>query len=284
MPVAVILNGASVDPEAASVSIFDRGFLYGDSVFEVLRTYAGVPFELELHLERLEASAALLGLEMPVRRDVLVDEIARAHAESEEPESALRVVITRGKSPHGLDPRGATGGTRIVVAQPIRRPPEPAYADGVAVRLVAGRARGASGVDPRAKSGNYLGSVLAQAEASAAGAHEALLLDARGQVTEGATSNVFAVFGGVLITPPVSAGILDGITRRMVLRLAAEGGRRALELPLTREALAEADEAFITSSIREILPICQIDDRVLGPPGPVTRELRQAFDALVGRV
>lgn len=261
------------------MSVFDRGFLYGDSVFETLRTYGGSPFELEEHLLRLERSAQRVFIPLPLSLEDLGAEVSTAIEAAGNAESYVRLMITRGQGPLGLDPALADRPCRVIIVQPLQPPPADQYARGIAAisyrteRVVdATSARGA-------KIGNYLISVLAMREARLAGAAEALILDGRGHLLEGASSNVFAVVGGRLVTPAEDQGILAGITRAHVLAAAAELGvpteLRALELEVARDA----DELFISSSIRELLPVVTLDGQAIGTgtPGPLFRQLLQAF-------
>jgi len=292
MPTVVNTDGALVAPERAVVSVFDRGFLYGDSVYEVVRTYRGEPFELERHLARLARSAERLALALPWDPARTRAELARTLAASlggDEPDPAaapwnvgqraLRVVMTRGAGELGLDPALAVDPRALVIATPLRAPPLSAYRDGVALRVVGVRHDAPEAVDTRAKTGAHLANVLAVAEARREGAHEALLLDRDGFVTEGASSNVFAVRGGALLTPSLEAGILEGVTRALVLELAREAGIEVREGPLRPEALAAADELFVTSSAREVLPATLLDGRRVGSGrvGPLTTHLHSLF-------
>lgn len=283
MGTGIRINGQSCAKEDARISIFDRGFLYGDSVYEVLRTYSGAPFEVDQHLARLEASAARIGMELPVSRDVLRSEVERAHRESENPDSYIRVVVTRGHGPIDLDPSAALEPTYIVVAMPIKTLPPEAYVEGIGVQIVQVVRNHVRAVDPQAKTGNYLNSVMALREARAAGAYEAIMLDAQGRVAEGASSNVFAVVGGVVLTPPIEVGLLAGITRRTVIDVCARKHRRFLEIPLSADNLREADEVFITSSIREVVPVVKVDGLSIGAgiPGEVVTEIRQGYQEYV---
>jgi branched-chain amino acid aminotransferase len=285
MSTLVMLDGRLCAPGDATVSVFDRGFLYGDSVFETLRTYGGVPFELDAHLQRLERSAGLVHIPLPLGRAELAAEISEAVAAAANAESYVRVMITRGQGPMGLDPALAGRPLRVIMVQPLQPPPAEQYTQGIgAISYATRRVLDASGVQG-AKLGNYLTSVLAMREARLHGALEALILDAGGRVLEGASSNVFAVQGERLVTPPVEAGILPGITRGCLLELARQLGL-AVELRLIplEEAYA-ANELFITSSIRELLPVVRLDGRVLGTGavGPVFRRLLAAFRAHVRR-
>jgi branched-chain amino acid aminotransferase len=300
MATRVNVDGLIVPPAEARVSVFDRGFLYGDSVYEVIRTYGGAPFEVEHHLARLARSAERIGLALPWDAPRTARELGRTleaaraagGTEAADPDAApwnggewyTRVVMTRGAGEIGLDPALAVNPVALVIAQPLQGPPARAYAEGVAVAIVGVRHEAAAVVDPAAKTGAHLNHVLAVREARAAGAHEALLLDDRGFVTEGSSSNVFVVAGGRLRTPPLAAGILAGVTRGVVLRLAHDEGVLADEVPLRPEDLARADEVFITSTMREILPAVRIDARPVGSgrPGPVTERLHRAFRRLAG--
>lgn len=290
MATLVSLDGQLVPPNEASISVFDRGFLYGDSVYEVLRTYRGVPFALESHLERLTGSAHRIGMTLPVETSRLGAEIHAVHAASGNPDSYLRIVVTRGSGRIGLDPALAVEPRRIVIAEDVEtmKPPPKAYQEGVEIALVGVRKNLRSAIDPQAKTGNYLNSVMALREARQSGAYEAVMLDHRGAITEGSSSNIFLVIGGLLFTPPVEAGILKGVTRSVVLEVAAQAGLRALQIPLDESALEEADEVFITSSVREVVPVVRINGRAIrsGQPGPITRRVHALYhgfvDAYVG--
>lgn len=280
MTATIMIDGALRAPEDATVSIFDRGFLYGDSVYEVMRVYEGIPFELGRHLERLEASATRIGMTLSAPLDVFAEEIQRTVAASGRMEAYVRLVATRGQGRIGLDPGLAESPLRIVIVMPLNAPPAEVYAQGAAVSVVGIRRNLREAIDPQAKTGNYLNSVLALAEAKRSGAYEAIMLDAQGRVTEGASSNVFAVIESLVLTPPLEVGILAGITRRAVMEVCAREGLRVLELPLAETHLHEADELFITSSIREIVPVVRVDAETIGDgrPGPIVARIRAAFD------
>jgi branched-chain amino acid aminotransferase len=299
MSILVNLDGALVPAADAKISVLDRGFLYGDSVYEVIRTYGGRPFELEHHLARLAHSAERIGLAPRWNAARTAAEIARtldaaraAGAPPPDPDAApwnagewyARVVMTRGAGEIGLDPALAVDPRAVVIVQPLHAPPARAYAEGVAAAIVGVRRASPEAVDPTAKTGAHLPHVLAVREARTAGAHEALLLDDHGFVTEGSSSNVFAVSGGRLRTPPVAAGILEGVTRAVVLRLAREAGVPVDELAIRPDDLEAADEVFITSTMREILPVTRLGVRPVGPgrPGAVTERLHRAFRRLAG--
>jgi branched-chain amino acid aminotransferase len=300
MATLVNVDGDILRPAQARVSVFDRGFLYGDSVYEVIRTYRGQPFELDAHLARLAHSAERIGLAPPWDAPRTAREIGRtlaaARAAGGDPAPApdaapwnvgewyVRVVMTRGAGEIGLDPALAVNPAAVVIVQPLPGPPASAYAEGVKAAVVGVRHAPAAVVDPSAKTGAHLNHVLAVREARAQGAHEALLLDERGFVTEGSSSNVFVVAGGRVRTPPLAAGILEGVTRGVVLRLARAEGIPVDEVPLRPRELEAADEVFITSTMREIVPVTRLGERAVGAgrPGPVTARLHRAFRRLAG--
>ncbi|HEX7452977.1 MAG TPA: aminotransferase class IV [Polyangiaceae bacterium] len=286
MATTVMIDGRLVPPEQAVVSVFDRGFLYGDSVFESLRTYGGVPFALDEHLARLERSAARVLIALPVSVASLREEISLAVASHGSAESYVRLTLTRGTGRAlGLDPVLATEPLRVVLVSTLSRPPAELYDHGMAaITFRAERPSDAPAVAD-AKIGNYLLAVLAMQAARAQGAGEALLEDANGHILEGSTSNLFAVFAGTLLTPPETAAILPGITRAHTLRIAAELGI-PVELRTPRKSeLGKADEVFISSSIRELVPVVSIDGQRVGPglPGPITRELLRRFREAAAR-
>jgi len=279
-----VVDGVILTPADATVSVYDRGFLYGDAVFEVLRTYGGRPFALGEHVARLRRSAERVFIELPLGDAELGREVEAAIAASGNDESYVRVVVTRGSGPLSLDPGTAGRPLRVILVEPVVPPPREAYANGIAVALVHTR-RAVDDTDAAgAKVSNYLANLLALREAKTRGAQEALVVDARGRVVEGASSNVFAVAGGRLATPPEDAGILAGITRAHILGAARALGVPVEERDLTPGDLWSADEVFITSSIRELLPVVRVDGRPVGAgvPGPVARALHRRFRADVG--
>lgn len=277
MAVVVMINGRVHAPDEAKVSVFDRGFLYGDSVFETIRTYRGRPFALDQHLERLARSAALVFIELPLSLAALEAEVREALAAAGNAESYVRVMITRGESALGLDTRLAQHPSRVIIVTDLGLPPARYYQEGIAtVTYRTERATDATAAEG-AKVGNYLVSVLAMRQASLAGAAEALIVDARGAVVEGATSNVFMLERGTLVTP--EAGILQGITRAEVLKAAADLGLPVRFRAPSLDELLAADEAFITSSLREMLPVVKVDGTAIGTgrPGAQTLALHARF-------
>lgn len=297
MRTLVNLDGSLVAPSEAKVSVFDRGFLYGDSVYEVIRTYHGRPFELGLHLRRLAHSAERVRLRLrwdAARTEAelarTIEAAGRLPPTPPDPEAApwnvgewsARIVMTRGAGDLGLDPGLAVDPLAAILLSPLAGPPARAYADGVKVIVASTPRPSPAAVDPTAKTGAHLPQVIAIAEARGAGAHEALLTDGHGRVIEGVSSNLFTVRDGRLRTPPLAAGILEGVTRGAVLALARAEGVPVDEERFGPEELREAHEVFLTSTHREILPVTRVGDAPVGAgrPGPVTRRLHAAFRAM----
>jgi len=280
----VLLNGELTDPGRASISVYDRGFLYGDSVFETVRTYGGAPYALDEHMQRLGRSAERVHIRLPVAAEVIADEVKKAISLASNPESYVRVMVTRGTGPMGLDPDLAENPSRIVFVEPLVAPPRESYQRGIDAILVrtarAADATAAAG----AKVANYLSSLLAIRDAKRAGASEALFVDGKGRVLEGASSNVFTVTRGRLVTAPEESGILAGITRAHLIRAATRLGIEVVPRAFTEADLFAADEAFISSSIREMLPVVRVNGRAIGPgvPGPLTRRIHEEFRAGAG--
>lgn len=276
----VMIDGQLVPAESAQVSVFDRGFLYGDSVFESLRSYRGLPFALDEHLARLKRSAERVAIALPVGPDTLRSEILAALAAHGTADCYLRLTLSRGTGRSlGLDPDLAEKPLRVILVTDLTPPPEEIYELGIsAITHRVERPSDVAGV-AEAKIGNYLVAVMAMRSARALGAREALIEDRHGRILEGASSNFFAVFSGVLVTAPQSAAILPGITREYVLSLARARDLKVDLRAIARLELASADEAFVTSSIRELVPIVSIDGLLVGDgtPGPVTRGLLQAY-------
>ena len=283
MTTLVSLDGKIVAAEDARVSVFDRGFLYGDSVFEALRTYGGVPFALTEHLERLARSAKRALIDMPVSLETFRAEIDATLLEAKNPESYLRLLLTRGRGTAlGLDPSLARAPLRVVLVMELSPLPASMYEHGVGVITFRTQRVADSTPASGAKLSNYMVAVLAMEEVRRAGAEEALVLDAKGRVVEGTTSNVFFVKNELLVTPPEEAGILLGITRQKILALAREKGISVQERSFFPKELADADEVFISSSIREIAPVVTVDGATVadGRPGKVTLGLLAALREL----
>jgi len=281
----IYLNDRFVPKEEAVVSVFDHGFLYGDGVFETLRAYRGRIFRLTEHLARLERSASALGMALPVARERLADLARESLTRNQLQEAYLRITVSRGPGEIGLDPALCKSPTLVVIAKPFEPYPESFYTDGVSVTIAQTRRNPPEALPPHVKSLNFLNNVLAKMEANTAGSHEALLLNHRGEVTEGTTSNVFVVQGKRLRTPAVECGLLAGITRGIVLQLARETGIPAEETRLTVRDLTDAEECFLTNTTQEVLPVTRVDGRSIGDgrPGQITRRLHASFRAGLDR-
>jgi branched-chain amino acid aminotransferase len=280
MRTTVMIDGRIVAPEQAVVSVFDRGFLYGDSVFETLRTYGGKPFALDEHLERLARSAQRVFIALPVDLATVRTEVQGALVRHGGSEASLRLMLTRGIGRSlGLDPELAEQPLRVILVSALSVPPAEIYDRGIATITYRAERPSDAAALADAKIGNYLLAVLAMRAARAQGAGEALLEDPDGCILEGSTSNVFVVSSGVLLTPPETAAILPGITRSHVLRIATHMGVAVEQRMLHKDELARADEVFICSSIRELVPVISIDGQPVaaGAPGAMTRELLRRF-------
>jgi branched-chain amino acid aminotransferase len=281
----VSIDGVLTDPALAAVPVLDRGFLYGDSAFEVLRTYGGQPFALNAHLSRLSSSCERLGIP-PIDEATLRADVEAALAAAHNDESYVRVIITRGVTAIGLAVGAEVRPRRVVVVLPLAAQPPELYARGVEVATVS-MARALDGTGAAgAKASNYLPNILALETARARGAYEAISVAAGGELLEGSTSNLFVVKDGAVRTPPLGIGILGGITRRLVIEAAATEGVPLRETLLFPPDLYRADEAFITSTLREMIPVVRADGLVLGTgePGPLTRRLHAAFRREVDRL
>ena len=275
----IYVDGRITDEREAVVPVFDRGFLYGDSVYEVACTAGGRPVDLGPHLDRLERSAARIRMRVPPRPDVEAAVAATLEASGAGPDADayIRIVVTRGGGEIGLDPALADTPRLIVIVRPLSRPSPEAFRDGVSVRIVSVERTSPRAVDPAIKSGNYLNNILALAEARQGQAYEAILCDAAGRIAEGSSSNIWCVRGGVVETPPASVGLLPGITRWRLLQIAAAAQIPAAEVELRPSDLVGADEVFLTSSIRGVLPVSRVDDRVIAV-GPVTKRLHLLYE------
>jgi branched-chain amino acid aminotransferase len=283
MTTLVSLDGAIVPAAAAKVSVFDRGFLYGDSVFEVLRTYGGVPFGLSEHLERLAKSAERTLIPLPISLEAFAREVGDVLEAAKNPESYIRIVLSRGTgSELGLSPALGQKPLRVVMVMelPAQRPAM--YERGIAVITYPTQRVADATPASGAKVSNYLIAVLGARAAEQAGAEESLVLDREGRVCEGSTSNIFFVKHGVLVTPPEDAGILCGITRDKVLGLARASGVPVEQRSFFPDELCAADEAFITSSVREVAPVVRVDGHPIGSgqPGELTLRFLRDFRKL----
>ena len=277
------LNGEWCDRGTAVISVYDHGLLYGDGVFEGIRVYGGKIFRLEEHLDRLYDSAKAIWLTVPMEKKELMGVTREAVRRSGIAEAYIRHLVTRGEGDLGLDPRKCPKASVIIIVDTIKLWPEQVYETGLNVITAGTPIPHRESLSPRVKSLNYLAHIMAKVEGIHAGADEVLMLDSAGAVAEGSGQNVFVVKNGRLRTPPPHAGILKGVTRDVVIELATQAGYAVEETLLNRYDVYTADEAFFTGTASEIVGIRQLDGRVIGAgkSGPVTRDLRSRFQALV---
>lgn len=274
----VYINGKLHDKDDAKVSVYDHGLLYGDGVFEGIRIYNGKVFRHDEHLARLYESAKHIALEIPMTVGDLkkaVEDTVRANGLTE---GYIRLVVTRGPGSLGLDPRGCKPNV-IVIADTISLYPRELYESGLKIVTASLIRNHPNALNPRIKSLNYLNNILAKIEAIRAGCLEALMLNHKGEVAECTGDNVFVIKNGVIRTPPTDAGILEGVTRNVVMELARGAGLPLVEATLTRHDIYAADECFLTGTAAEVIAVTECDGRVIGSgrQGPITKQLRDAF-------
>jgi branched-chain amino acid aminotransferase len=280
MTATVFVNGAIADAASAVVPAFDHGFLYGEGVYETLRTYGRSPFFFDRHMRRLRQSASLMALPVPFTDGELLDAVRRtmaAHAGLDE--AYIRILLTRGVGELTYNPAACPRPTLVIIVKPFPAPPERTFTEGIRVSLVSVRRNHPQALNPMIKSNNLLNNALAMQEAISRGADEALMQNHDGEIVECSQSNFFVVRAGELLTPPLSAGLLPGITREFVLEIARDLGIPARETRLVPGDLATASEAFITGTTREVTPVVAVDDRTIGggQPGPVSIRLLAEF-------
>lgn len=277
------IDGEWCDRGTAVVSVYDHGLLYGDGVFEGIRVYGGKIFRLEEHLDRLYDSAKAIWLAPPMEKEELAAVTKEAVRRSGIAEAYIRHLLTRGVGDLGLDPRKCPKPSLIIIVDTIKLWPEQVYETGLNVITAGTPIPHRESLSPRVKSLNYLSHIMAKVEGIHAGADEVLMLDSAGAVAEGSGQNLFVVKNGRISTPPAHAGILKGVTREVVIELAAAAGYQVEQTLLNRYDVYTADEAFFTGTASEIVGIRQLDGRVIGAgkAGPVTRDLRARFQTLV---
>ncbi|HJN65588.1 MAG TPA: branched-chain-amino-acid transaminase [Pirellulales bacterium] len=278
----IYINGTFFDKENARVSVFDHGLLYGDGVFEGLRSYGGKIFRLQEHLERLWESAEAICLKIPMTLEAMAAAVNESLQANEIEDGYVRLVVTRGVGTLGLDPDQTSDPQVIIIADRVALYPDEFYTDGLKIVTVSTVRNHPAALSPGIKSLNYLNNILAKMEGKQAGCIEALMLNHKGEVAECTGDNIFLVRQGELFTPPREAGILDGITRQAVCELASESGIPVHQIPLTCDDVFAADECFLTGTAAEVIPVIEVDSRPIGDgkPGPVTRDLIERFYAL----
>jgi branched-chain amino acid aminotransferase len=279
----VYIAGKLYEKADAKVSVFDHGLLYGDGVFEGIRSYSGRVFRLEQHVDRLFDSAVAIHLQIPMSREAMAAAIVDTLATNGLTNAYIRVIVTRGAGSLGLDPRKTSDPQVIIITDAISLYPEELYEHGLKIVTAATIRSHPNTVNPRVKSLNYLNNILAKMEGTKAGCLEALMLNHKGEVAECTGDNIFVVRKGVIHTPSIDSGILAGVTREAVIELAREAGYTVVERTMDRYDVYTADECFLTGTAAELIPVVECDDRPLGPgqPGPVFRDLRERFRRLV---
>lgn len=272
------INEAVIPAHEASISVFDHGLLYGDGVFEGLRFYHGKTFMLEAHLERLQQSAQAIGLELPYNVEDISQAIAELIAKYPEDSGYLRLVVTRGQGSLGIDPRKCSQPGMFIIADALAVMDVSDPGQGVGLHVANIRRLPARCLDPKIKSLNYLNNILARIEANQAGMDEALMLNLDGHVSEGSVDNIFIIASGILKTPPLSDGLLAGITRAVVIDVAVEIGIPCEQTSLLVSDLKQADECFLTGTGAELIPVRRIDEHEFSAPqSPLTPCIMKAF-------
>jgi branched-chain amino acid aminotransferase len=275
----IYLDGHFVAREKALVSVFDHGFLYGDGIYETMRAYGGMLFLLNKHLARLKRSATAISLKLPLPLEKIGDALNEALVVNKLQSAYVRIHISRGPGEIGLDPALCHAPTIVIVAKPFHDYPAEYFERGVKVAIVKTRRNHPLALDPAIKGTNFLNNILAKIEAIKAGAYEGIMLNWQGYVAEGTICNIFTVKKGVLFTPHLDTGILKGVTRELVLRLAKRKKVLVREVLMRPKDLLSADECFITNTTMEIMPVRAVDNKPVGNgrPGPVTALLHEAY-------
>ena len=275
----IYIDGEFLPKAEAKVSVFDHGLLYGDGVFEGIRSYNSRVFKLDEHLERLYDSAKSIMLNIPIPIETMKETVLETLRRNHLTEAYIRLIITRGVGDLGLDPDKCPKPTIIIIADKIVLYPQKFYEDGLEIVTVSIRRNYAEAINPRIKSLNYLNNILAKIEGKQAGAEEVLMLNPEGYVVECSGDNIFWIKNEILVTPPVHMGILEGVTRNSVIQLARDAGMQVEERVFTRHDLYIADECFLTGTAAEVIPVVKIDRRTIGDghPGKITQRLISAF-------
>jgi len=283
----VYINGKLVPQAEATVSVFDHGLLYGDGVFEGLRSYGGKIFRLEAHVRRLYESALAICLEIPMPEADMCQAInetvaANTIEDGSIEDGYIRALVTRGSGTLGLDPNRCSNPQVIIIADLIALYPQELYENGLEIITSSVIRNHPAALSPRIKSLNYLNNILAKIEGLHAGCVEALMLNHQGEVAECTGDNIFLVRDGALLTPPLDAGILGGVTRNAVIELARGAGFTVQEVAVTKHDVYIAQECFLTGTAAEVISVVKVDDRTIGTgkPGPVTLDLKERFHCL----
>jgi branched-chain amino acid aminotransferase len=289
MEPTVYLNGKFVPLSQAKVSILDRGFCYGDALFETLRVYSGTIFQLDRHLDRLEHGAQSIFLKLPESRERIQEILYETFNRNQGADAIIRLTVTRGEGIWGKLWQADTSPSLSVYVRPYSAPPDEWYQQGVPISLIPNSAAKLGGLQEQIKSANYLSQILARKQAEEQNSVDGIMLNEQGEVCDGTTSNIFVVKDGILSTPAANSYVLSGVTRQVVLKLAAEAGTVCKERAMPVDDVLQGDEIFLTNTGWEILPVTRVDGKTLGSgqPGPLTQALRQNFrkfvDAEIGK-
>lgn len=279
MSLKIYISGKFYAKEDAKISVYDHGLLYGDGIFEGLRSYGGKVFRLHEHLVRLYESAKAIWLTIPISIEQMAKDVNETLKINNLSDAYIRLVVTRGSGSLGLDPNRTSDPQVIIIADKITLYPPEFYEKGLDIITASTIRNHPAALSPRIKSLNYLNNILAKIEGLRAGCIEALMLNSKGEVAECTGDNIFLVRHKQLLTPPIDAGILEGVTRDAVIEAARAAGMEVREIPLTRHDVYVADEVFLTGTAAEVIPVVKIDNRAIGngEPGPVTRDLMKRF-------
>lgn len=279
----IYISGKYYDKENAKVSVYDHGLLYGDGVFEGMRSYSGKVFRMEQHLDRLWDSAKAIWLTIPMTKQAMAEAVNDTLKLNGITDGYIRLVVTRGAGSLGLDPTKTSDPQIIIITDHIQLYPKEMYENGLAIITASTIRNHSAALSPRIKSLNYLNNIMAKIEGLQAGCVEALMLNAKGEVAECTGDNIFLIKRGKLLTPSNDAGILEGITREAVIEIAQKAGIEVHQIPLTKHDVYVADEVFLTGSAAEIIPVIKVDSRIIGEgkPGPITKDLTKRFHQLI---
>ena len=283
MSLKVFISGQLFDKENAKISVYDHGLLYGDGVFEGMRSYSGKVFRLEEPLSRLWSSARAICLSIPMTEDAMATAVYETLKANSIEDGYIRLIVTRGAGSLGLDPNRTSAPQVIIITDHISLYPEEYYENGLEIVTASTIRNHPAALSPRIKSLNYLNNIMAKVEGLQAGCVEAMMLNHKGEVAECTGDNIFLIKNGRILTPPLDAGILEGITRQAVIDLAIENGIAVDQITLTRHDVYIADECFLTGSAAEVIPVVKVDSRVIGDgtPGPTTKRLTKLFHELI---
>jgi len=281
----VYINGEFFDKDNAKISVFDHGFLYGDGVFEGIRSYAGKVFRHQEHIDRLYESALAIALTIPMTKEEMMKAVEETLKVNNLQDAYIRLIVSRGVGTLGLDPNKCPNPSVIIITDHIALYPQELYENGLDIVTASTVRVSPAALSPRIKSMNYLNNILAKIEGLRAGCQEALMLNHKGEVAECTGDNIFIIRKGEIYTPSIEAGVLEGITRDIVIRMARELGYVVHEMPFTRFDVYIADECFLTGTAAEVIPVVSIDARNIGTgkPGLVTKILIEKFRSITGK-